>query len=303
MWMKAAKQKAKLPKPRFSEFKNYILGVFERQVFLFFLVLGMLAFFVPIAIPEFPQPIVFGVCLIFTGFIWAAFLEYHELSIAYQRAVVTIPIEKNKQSGLAISFLPGNEFKYSIADPYSGQNLHISQMQQNTGMKCRFDERGIFFINDKAYYLMARGGLEINFQLFNSGDVPLDILSVYVDDSLESNHLRVYLDGVYLRGTKVRFPLHLEKGEFLTLQSRHKISLGMGSTDALFAADMRSLPKSILYDVIVNTSNEYGKKQSYVAELTTSSKSLVDLYVNQWREYGQQEYLVLAGHDQAGDNV
>lgn len=299
--MKPTKQKEKPSKPRFSEFKNFILELFKVRVFLYFLLLGMLAFLIPIVIPEFPLSIVFGVCIIFVGFVWTAFLEHRDLLRAYQRAVVTVPVEKNKRSGVAISFVPGNEYLYSIADPYSGQNHHITQMQKNKGMKCHFDERGIFFINDEVYYLMGRGGLEINFQLFNSGDVALDILSVYVDDNLELNHLRVYLDGVYLLGNRVRFPLRLEKGEFLTLQSRHKISLGMGSNDALFAADMRSLPKSILYDVIVNTSNEYGKRQSYVAELTTPSKSLVDLYVNQWREYGQQEYLVLVGHSEAGD--
>jgi len=263
----------------------------------------MVAFLIPIVTPEFSLSNVFGICIISVGFIWAAFLDHRDLLNAYQGAVVTVPVEKNKRSGVTISFVPENEYLYSIADPYSGQNLHITQMQQNKGIKCHFDARGIFLINGEVYYLMGRGRLEINFQLFNSGDVPLDILSIYVDDNLELSHLRIYLDGVYLRGNKVRFPLHLEKGGFLTLQSRHKISLGMGSNDALFAADMRSLPKSILYDVVVNTSNEYGKRQSHVAELTTPSKSLVDLYVNQWREYGQQEYLVLAGHGQAGDDI
>jgi len=299
--MKPAKQKEKLPSPRFSEFRNFILGLFKRRVFMYFWLFGVLAILAPIVIPEYPLFIVIGICIIFAGFIWTAFLDHRELLRAYQGAVVTVPIEKNKRSGVAISFVPENEYRYSIADPYSGQNLHITQMQKNEGMKCHFDERGRFLINDEVYYLMGRGGLELNFQLLNSGDIPLDILSVYVDDNLELNHLRIYLDGIYLHGNKVRFPLHLEKGEFITLQSRHRISHGMGSNDSLFAADMRSLPKTILYDVIVNTSNEYGKRHSYVAQLAASSKSLVDLYINQWREYGQQEYLVLAGHTQAGD--
>lgn len=153
----------------------------------------------------------------------------------------------------------------------------------------------------RVYYLLGRGNLEINFQLYYSGDVSLDILSVYVDDNLELNHLRIYLDGIFLLGNKVRFPLHLKKGGFITLQSRHTISLGTGSTDTLFAADILALPESVLYDVIVNTSNENGKRQSFVAELPVSSRSLVDLYVNQWREYDQQEFLSLAGHKQARD--
>jgi hypothetical protein len=301
MWMTLPKQKETLPKPRFIEFKNFILGLFKRRVFLYFWLIGALALLVPIFLPKFFPSIVLGVLILLAGFVWTAFLDHRDLLRAYQGAVVTVPVEKNKRSGVAISFVPEIEYKYSIADPYAGQNLHISRMQNNKDLKCRFDERGIFFINGEVYYLMARGGLEINFQLFNSEDVPLDILSIYVDDNLELNHLRVYLDGVYLRGNKVRFPLRLKKGEFLTLQSRHTISLGIGSTDALFAADMRSLPISILYDVIVNTSNDKGKRQSYVAELSTPSQTLVDLYVNQWREYGQHEYLVLAGHEQTGD--
>jgi len=299
--MKPAIQKGKPPKPRLFEFKNFILDLFKRRVLVVFLLLATLSFLVPIVIPTFSLSIVFGVCIIFVGFVWAAFLDRRELLRAYQMTAVTVPVEKNKRSGVAISFVPENEYQYSIADPYSGQDRHITQMQKNEGVKCHFDERGIFFINGEVYYIMARGGLEINFQLFNSGDVTLDILSVYVDDNLSLNHLRIYLDGIVLRGSKVRFPLHLEKGEFITLQSRHNISLGLGSNDSLFAADMCSLPQTILYDVIVNTSNKNGKRQSYVAELATPSKSLVDLYVNQWREYGQQEYLVLAGHGQVED--
>jgi len=288
----------KLPKPRYFEFKNFILGIFKRRVFLYFLLLSFLAFILPLLPPKFPLSSAVGVSILFVGFVWAAFLNYRELSLAYQRGVVTVPIEKNKRSGIAITFVPGNAYQYSIADPYSGQNLHITQMQNNKTMNCHFDERGIFFVNGEVYYLMAMGGLEINFQLFNTGDVPLDILSVYLDDNLDLSHLRVYLDGVFLNGGKVRFPLHLKKGEFITLQSRHKISVGLGSNDALFAADMRALPKTILYDVIVNTSNHKGKRQSYVAELATPSQELVDLYVKQWREYDQKEYLVLSGYGQ-----
>jgi hypothetical protein len=299
--MKPKIKKERLPTPRFSEFKNYLIAVFKKRVFIVFLLLGVIAFFIPIIAPSFSPPIALDVFLVFIGFVWAAFLAYRDLYHTYQRGVVTVPVEKNKRSGVAISFVPEKEYLYSIADPYSGQDHHITQMQNNKGIKCHFDERGIFYINGEVYYIMAKGGLEINFHLFNSGDMSLDILSIYVDDNLDLNHLRVYLDGVYLRGSKVRFPLHLKKGEFITLQARHKISLGTGSTDTLFAADMRSLPQSILYDVIVNTSNENGKRQSYVAELATSSKSLVDLYLNQWREYGQQEYLVLAGNNPVGD--
>jgi len=294
------KQTEKPPKPRFSEFSNFIFSLSKRRVFVLCLLFGVLASFVPVFIPEFFLLIVLGVSVIFFGFVWAAFLDHRDLIRKYQRSVVTVPREKNNRSGVAISFMRENEFQYSIADPYLGQNLHIMRMQSNKNLECRFDERGIFFINGEVYYMMARSSLEINFQLFNSGDVPLDILSIYVDDNLDLSHLRVYLAGVFLNGNKVRFPLRLEKGELVTLQSKHKISLGVGSTDSLFAWDMKSLPQTILYDVIVNTSNDDGKRQGYVAELTTPSKSLVDLYINQWREFDQQEYLEMAGHGRAG---
>jgi len=299
--MKPAIQKGKPSKPRFSEFKNFILDLSKRRVFGASLLLGLLVSFVQIIIPVFPFFIVLGICIMFAGVIWAAFLEYRDLLRTYQMSAATVPVERNKRSGVAISFVPKNEYLYSIGDPYEGQNLHITRMQNNKALKCRFDERGIFFINDEVYYLMARGGLEINFQLVNSGDVSIDILSVYVDDNLDLNHLRVYLDGVFMHGSKVKFPLRLEKGEFITLQSRHNISLGRDSTDALFAADMCALPTTILYDVVVNTSNKNGKRQSYVAELATSSKDLVDLYVKQWQEYHQMEYLVLSGQRKLDD--
>ncbi|NJC96037.1 MAG: hypothetical protein FIB03_06835 [Anaerolineae bacterium] len=213
----------------------------------------------------------------------------------------TVPVDLNKRSGVAVSFVAGNEYRYSVADPYEGQDNHITRMQNNEAMKGRFDERGRFFIDDEVYYLMAKGGLEINFQLFNSGDVSIDILSIYVDDSLDLKHFRIYLDGIFLHGGKVKFPLRLEKDASITLQSRQHISYGRDSTDALFAADMRILPANILYDVIVNTSNRNGKRQSYVAELATPSRDLVDLYVKQWREYDQTEYLVLSGNRKAGN--
>lgn len=299
--MRSTMQKGKSPKPRFSEFKNFILDLFKRRVLVISFLLGILFLLIPLVIPAPSLFIVFGIGIVFVGFVWAAFLEHRELLRAYQMAAVTVPVERNKRAGVAISFVPENEYRYSIADPYEGQNHHITRMQNNKAMKSRFDERGRFFINDEVYYLMARGGLEINFQLFNSGDISLDILSVYVDDNLDLNHLRVYLDGIFLRGNKVRFPFRLEKGEFITLQSRHNISLGLGSTDALFAADMRILPKTILYDVIVNTSHKDGKRQSYVAELPAPSKDLVDLYARQWQEYDQMEYLVLSGQRKADE--
>lgn len=299
--MKLNSQNESPPSPRLSEFKNFIIDIFKKRAFLISLVLGILVILIRLAIPGFSLHIVLGFSIIFLGFIWAAFLNHRELYRAYQGAVVTVPREKNKRSGVAISFVRENEYLYSIADPYAGQNSHITRMQNNNGIEFHIDERGIYHINGEVYYMMARGGLEINFQLFNSGDVPLDILSVYVDDNMDLHHLRIYLEGVFQSGTKVRFPLHLKKGEVVTLQTRHTISVGMGSNDALFAADMQSLPKTILYDLIVNTSNDRGKRQSYVAELSTPSKALIELYANQWREYDQQEYLILAGQDQAGD--
>jgi hypothetical protein len=100
----------------------------------------------------------------------------------------------------------------------------------------------------------------------------------------------------FVNGTKLRFPLHLKRGEFVILQSRSRIFLSKGSSIAEFAADFRSLPKSILHEISFDTTDVAGRRQTYVSKTETSSKPLKDLYANQWREFCQEEYLVIAGY-------
>jgi hypothetical protein len=45
-----------------------------------------------------------------------------------------------------------------------------------------------------------------------------------------------------------------------------------------------------------------GNRQIYTGEIKTSPQALKDLYVQQWREYGQEEYLMLAGYSLTGDS-
>jgi hypothetical protein len=104
-----------------------------------------------------------------------------------------------------------------------------------------------------------------------------------------------------VHGSKLSLPLRLAKGELLTLQSQQKISLALGSNDDLFAADFRALPRFILHEVAVEAVDASGQRQIYTGEIKTSSQSLKDLYIKQWREYGQEEYLLLAGDGLAGD--
>jgi hypothetical protein len=288
--------------PQASRFVNFLLAVLKKRVFLIFLFLGILTGSLAFLISNLAMLItVSGLGLVFAGFVWASFLVHRDLSLAYQQALAPKPFEKNRRVGLAITFVPGNEFAYSMSDPYAGQEAHINRMQKTKGMNCHFDERGIFFINDQVYYMLGKGRLEINIQLQNTGDHPLELASIHAEDNLDVNHLRIYNDGIFRSGLRVRLPLRLESKETITLQSRHKISTAMGSNDALFAADIRALPRLILHEVFVEATDMDGRHLTYVTELKTPSNLLVDLYVKQWQEYGQAEYLMLAGHSSPGE--
>jgi hypothetical protein len=296
--MKPSTPKADLQSAGFIDF---ILAVLKKRIFLLFLLLGVAAIVVQFTVPGFSLPPVFSLGFVFLGFIWSAFQAHRELALAYERAITPIPFEKNRRAGLSISFAPGSEYAYSIADPYTGQDLHINRMQNTRGMNCHFDARGIFFINGQVYYLMGKGGLDLNIQILNSGDGPLEITAIHVYDDLDLNHLRIYHDGVFQHGDRVRLPLRLAKGELLALQAKHKITLAVGSNDGLFAADFRALPRLILHEVAVETVDANGNRQTYTGEIKTASQALKDLYVKQWREYGQEEYLMLAGDSLTGD--
>jgi hypothetical protein len=282
-------------------FIDFILAIIRKRIFILFLLLGMAALVLQFTVPGFSLPPVLSLGFVFFGFIWSAFQVHRELALAYERAITPIPFEKNRRSGLSISFAQGSEYAYSIADPYAGQDAHINRMQNTRGMNCHFDARGIFFINGQVYYIMGRGGLDLNIQIINLGDGPLEITAIHVYDDLDLNHLRIYHDGTFLHGDRVRLPLRLAKGELLALQAKHKITLALGSNDGLFAADFRALPRFILHEVVVEAVDANGNKQIYTGEIKTASQSLKDLYVKQWREYGQEEYLMLAGDSLKGD--
>lgn len=284
-------------------FLDYIVVIFKKRIFLLLLFLGVAALILSYAVPEFWLPPEVSVGIILFGFVWRAFQVYQELSLAYQDVITPKLVQKNRRSGLSISFVPGNEYVYSIADPYAGQEAQLDQMQNTKGMRCHFDERGRFFINDKVYYSMGRGGLEINMQILNPGDKPLEVVAIYVNDDLDLNHLRVYSEGVYVNGSRLHLPLKLGKGELITLQARNRISLAMGSNDGLFAADFQALPRLILYEVMVEATDAAGKRQVFWAELKTASKTLKELYYKQWREFDQQDYLMLAGGNKPDANM
>ena len=278
-----------------ASFLDFILSVFKQRFFILCLFVVILALVLQFLVQRYTLPSVAYVIMLFIGFIGAAYRVQQDVALAYERNRTTVPIRKNRRSGVTVSFTPGGEYAYSISDPYAGQDAHITRMQSTQGMNCRFDARGRFFIDGQVYYLMGRGGLELNFQLLNSGDAPLEITGIHVYDDLTLNHLRIYNEGVYLQGGRVRLPLQLGKGELLTLQARHKISLALGSNDALFAADFRALPRYILHEIIVEATGTGGNRQRFTGELKTPSGALKSVYVKQWREYEQEEYLVLAG--------
>jgi hypothetical protein len=280
----------------FAGFRNFLVAILRNRIFLLFLVLDALALSLQWMAPRFslPQGYYFGFA--FVGFVWSAFRAYRDLSLAYRNILSPKLVEKNPRSELSISFLSGNEYAYSIADPYAGQNLHITRMQKTRGVKCRFDGRGVLYINDKVYYSMSKASLAINIRMENSGDLPLEVLSIRLENNLDLNYLNLSNAEVFLAGKKLCFPLPLKSGEFALLQSKYKISASPGSNDGLFAAEFQALPRSILHEISFDTRDVHGKGQTYRSTIETSSRPLIDLYVNQWREFDQDEYVFLAGY-------
>ena len=284
----------------FTEFVIFTLVVLKQKIFSRSLLVCVAAFILQYLIPEFSLPLVFYLAIIFVGFVWSAYQVDSDLSQAYRKLMVPVAA-KTPNLGLSISFAPGNEFNYSICDPYDGKNIYMTRMQNTKGVKCHYDERGVFFINGKVYYSMAAASLDATLHIQNPGNTPLDVLLVDLKDSLNLNHLLFFSEGVFRHGRELQYPFQIKSGELVALQIRYKITINRGSSDALFAADLQALPRSILQAVTVNTKTVNGVKQSFTAEIKIPSKPLVDLYVKQWREYDQEEYLVLSGHDMAED--
>jgi hypothetical protein len=287
--------KTNLPVPPFSEFRNFLAAILRKWEFLLLLFLDIAALIIGFISPEFSLPEIYYLGFVFAGFIASAFHVYRDLRSAYQ-SLIPVPVEKIPKSELSLSFVVGDEYTYSISDPYSGQNRYITKMQKTRGAKCRFDEKGVFYIDDMVYYVLPQENLEINIRIENSGDLPLDVSAFRSENNLNLRYLVMFDGEAFVNGTKLRFPLHLKRGEFVILQSRSRIFSSKGSSTAEFAADSRSLPKSILHEISFDTIDVEGKRQTYVSKIETSSKPLKDLYVTQWREFYQEEYLVIAGY-------
>ena len=278
-----------------------MIAILRNRIFLLFLVLAMLALSLQWINPRFSLPMVYYFGFAFVGFAWSAFRAYRDLSLAYRNLLIPKPVEKIARSELSISFLAGNEYAYSISDPYAGQNLHITKMQKTRGVKCRFDGRGVFYINEEVFYRMSKASLTINIRMENSGDLPLEVVAIRLENNLDLNYLKFSRDEVCLYGKKLHLPFPLQSGEFVLLQAKYEISASKDSTNDLFAADFRALPRSILHEISLDTKDAHGKQQTTVSKIETPSKPLIDLYVKQWREYDQKESLFLAGHTPEGD--
>jgi hypothetical protein len=143
---------------------------------------------------------------------------------------------------------------------------------------------------------MSKASLVINLRMENSGDLPLEITAIHLENNFDLNYMNMSNGEVFLSGKKISLPLTLKSGEFVLLQAKYEISAGKDAND-LFAADFRALPRSILHEISFETRDVHGVGQkTYVSKIETPSRPLIDLYVKQWREYAQEEYLMLAGH-------
>jgi hypothetical protein len=286
----------------FYEFGIFILAILKKWIFPLALLLSIGGIILQRTYPEiYTLPQVYYLSILFVGFFWSAFLVYRDFFLAYQVITDSMSAEDTSKSELTISFAHGREYSYSISDPYSGQNLHMTRIQNTKGIKSRFDEKGVFFINDEVYYALAAENLEINFHIQNSGNLPYDVTSIDLDNNLNLSHLRFKNEGVFHHGKRLQCPIRLESQELIVLQARYKITTSIGSNEALFAADIQALPQSIQHKISVDTFDENKEKQSYISEIKTPTKPLIDLYVKQWRDYGQFEYLILSGHSPTGE--
>jgi len=282
--------------PPLSGFRNFLVAILRNRILLLFLLVAALTFSLRWIDPGLilPQVIYFGFVLI--GFLWSAFRAYRDLSAAYRNILEPALEAAVSRSMLTVAPVTGNEYSYSIGDPYAGQNLYITRMQKTKGAQCRFDGRGVFYINDTIFYCMSTAALVINLHMENSGELPLDVLAMRLENSLDLNYLKFTKDEVTLYGKKLGFPFHLQAGEFIVLQCSYEITAGKDANNALFAADFQALPRSIVHEIAFDTQDVNGSKQTYISKIETPTKPLIDLYVKQWREYDQQEYLFLAGH-------
>ena len=279
----------------FPGFRNLMIAVLRNRIFLLFLILDLLVLGLSWKYPRLALSPVFYSGFAFAGFVWSAFQAYRDLSLAYRNILVAKPVEIISRSELSITFLTGNEYAYAIADPYAGQNRHITTMQKTRGVKCRFDGRGVFYINDEVYYCMSKASLRINIRIENSGDLPLEFVAVRLGNDLDLNYLKFFKDEVSLHGKKLCLPCPLQSGEFVLLQATYEISASKDSNNDLFAADFQALPRSILHELAFDIRDAHGSEQTYISKIETPSKPLIDLYVKQWREYAQEEYLFYAG--------
>ena len=276
-----------------------MVAIFRNRIFLFFLSVDLLVLNLAWVNPRFALPQVYYVGFAFVGFGWSAFRAYRDLSLAYRNLLVPKPVEKIAGSELAVTFLNGNEYAYTIADPYAGQNLYITKLQNTRGVRCRFDGRGVFYINDEIYYPMSKASLVINIRLENSGDLPLEVVALHLENNLDLNYLKLSKDQVSLHGKKLCLPFPLHSHEFLLLQATYQISASKESNNELFAADFRALPRLILHAIAFETKDAHGNLQTTVAKIETPSKPLIDLYVKQWQAYDQKDYLFFSGHSPA----
>jgi hypothetical protein len=284
----------------FSGLRNFSVAILRNRIFLIFLILDLLALGLAWKYTRFALPPVLYLGFAFIGFAWSAFRAYKDLSLAYRNVLTPKPVEKIVRSELSIAFLSGNAYAYSIADPYAGQNRYITKMQKTKGVQCRFDGRGVFYINSEVFYCMSKASLVLNIRIENTGDLPLEVYAIRLENNLDLNYLKFSKDEVILHGKKLHLPFPLQCGEFVLLQVKYEISPSKDSNNDLYAADFQALPRSIVHEIAFDTKDAQGTQHTTISKIETPSKPLIDLYVNQWREFDQKEYLFFAGQSPVG---
>lgn len=294
--MKKLRDRVKSLDTIFLDLWSFISLLTRKWLLWIFLVLDFIALIIQYNNPNYKLPQGYYVGFAVLGILWSSFQVYRDLLTDYKKL---IPGTSNRISNLDISFVEGNEYKFSLDDPYGDGIERIKRRAKDNNSDFRVDENGIIYIDDIILYSLPEGYLEINFRIENTGDFPIDILDIDVgEDATNYTLTRPVSFGVntlIVDSKPIQFPLYINAKDVIVISSKDKISLGIGANYAKFAAEFQKLPKSFRVNAKVDTLAEDGKRKTYTTSLDISWRPLIDLYVGQWKHYSQTDYLRLAG--------
>lgn len=289
-------KKSKIPHPLFLDLRIYFLALLKKWLFWLFLILDAIALIIQFLDPRFRLEQIYYIGFALIGFAWSSFEVYRELLQAHRKV---LPEKFNPISSLAISFVEGNEYSVFIDEPYPYSNIQIVLNQiEREKLESHYDEYGILFVDGKPYYQLPSAYIDMNLRVENSGDLSIDIIDIEKTVDLAYSPVRVFSDAaINENGKAVIFPKHIKSGEIFLVKARVSVSVGISQNPAQFAATFRQLTTPFNATILFETLDSIGKNHSYGVKIKISWKPVIDLYINQWQQYYQKDYLRLAGYE------